>query len=572
MRTSQYYLPTLKETPADAVVVSHQLMLRSGMIRKLANGLYSWLPAGKRVLRKVENIVREEMDRSGALETWMPVTQPVELWEETGRVNDFGPQLLRFKDRHGREMVLGPTHEEVVTDLVRHELNSYKQLPVNLYQIQTKFRDEIRPRFGVMRSREFLMKDAYSFHLTEECLAKEFQNMHDTYCRIFDRLGLEYRPVFADSGAIGGDGSKEFHVLAESGEDAIVFSDSSDYAANIEKAEAVEPAGDRPAPSEEMTRVPTPNAKTIDELVEQFDQPIEKTVKTLIVKASEESEAQLIALMIRGDHELNEIKAANLPEVASPLEMASDAEVKDVIGAGFGSLGPVGLTIPVIVDRTVAKMADFGAGANVDGEHFFGINWDRDATYTRVEDLRNVVEGDPSPCGNGTLFIKRGIEVGHIFQLGRKYAAAMNASVLDENGKDSVMFMGCYGIGVTRVVASAIEQNHDDRGIIWPDAIAPFQIALVPLKIEKSEAVREASEKLYNELTAAGFDVIMDDRKASPGVKFADMELIGIPHRVVISDRALEAGELEYKNRRTGESLNFAVDAVVAELKNRVQI
>ena len=572
MRTSQYYLPTLKETPADAVVISHQLMLRAGMIRKLASGLYSWLPNGTRVLRKVENIVRQEMDRSGALETWLPVAQPAELWQETGRWYDFGPELLRFNDRHGRDMLLGPTHEEVMTDLVRHELNSYKQLPVNLYQIQTKFRDEIRPRFGVMRSREFLMKDAYSFHLTEACLKQEFQNMHDTYCRIFDRLNLEYRAVFADSGAIGGDGSKEFHVLAASGEDDIVFSDSSDYAANIEKAEAIAPIGERPAPIAEMTRVPTPNAKTIEQLVEQFNLPIEKTVKTLIVKASEESDHPLIALMVRGDHELNEIKAANLPEVASPLEMADDAEVKAVIGAGFGSLGPVGLTIPVIVDRTVAKMADFGAGANVDGEHFFNINWERDANYTREADLRNVVAGDQSPCGNGTLFIKRGIEVGHIFQLGKKYSEAMNAAVLNENGKDSVMFMGCYGIGITRVVAAAIEQNHDERGIIWPDAIAPFQIALVPLKIEKSEAVRAAAEKLYQELTAAGFEVLMDDRKASPGIKFADMELIGIPHRIVISDRALETGELEYKHRRTGDSVNIALADIVDEMKKRVQI
>ena len=570
MRTSQYYLPTLKETPADAVVVSHQLMLRAGMIRKLASGLYSWLPAGKRVLRKVENIVREEMDRAGALEAWLPSAQPSELWQETGRWFDFGPELLRFKDRHDRDMVLGPTHEEVMTDMVRNELNSYKQLPVNLYQIQTKFRDEIRPRFGVMRSREFLMKDAYSFHADVECLKQEYQNMHNTYCRIFDRLGLEYRAVAADSGAIGGDGSQEFHVLAESGEDAIVFSDGSDYAANIEKAEALAPEGDRPAPSEEMTRVPTPNAKTIAELVEQFNLPIEKTVKTLIVKASEESEAELVALMVRGDHELNEVKAENLPEVAAPLEMASDAEVKAALGASFGSLGPVGLNIPCIVDRTVAQMADFGAGANADGEHFFGINWERDASFARVEDLRNVIEGDPSPCGNGQLFIKRGIEVGHIFQLGQKYSEAMKATVLDKNGKDATMYMGCYGIGVTRVVASAIEQNHDDRGIIWPDAIAPFQIALVPLKIEKSEAVREATEKLYNELTEAGYDVIMDDRKASPGVKFADMELIGVPHRVVISDRALSSGELEYKNRRTGESLNIAIDDVVTELKQRV--
>ena len=572
MRTSQYYLPTLKETPADAVVVSHQLMLRAGMIRKLASGLYTWLPAGKRVLNKVERIVREEMDRSGALESWMPVSAPAELWQESGRWDAYGPELLRFKDRHDRDFVMGPTHEEVFTDMIRDELTSYKQLPLNLYQIQTKFRDEIRPRFGLMRSREFLMKDAYSFHASQECLANEYENMHATYCRIFDRLGLDYRPVEADTGSIGGTGSHEFHVLANSGEDDIVFSDGSNYAANMEKAEALAPAGERPAPSADMERVPTPDAKTIAELVEQFDLPIEKTVKTLIVKASEESEHELVALMVRGDHELNEIKAEHLPEVAIPLEMASDAEVKASLGAGFGSLGPVGLTIPCIVDRTVAKMADFGAGANVDGEHFFNINWERDANFTRVEDIRNVIEGDPSPCGNGTLFIKRGIEVGHIFQLGKKYSEAMNASVLDQNGKDATLWMGCYGIGVSRVVASAIEQNHDDRGIIWPDTIAPFQIALVPLKIEKSEAVRETTEKLYKELTDLGYDVIMDDRKASPGVKFADMELVGIPHRVVISDRGLKEGTLEYKNRREGENVAIAVDDVVAELQSRVKL
>ncbi len=572
MRTSQYYLPTLKETPSDAVVVSHQLMLRAGMIRKLASGLYTWLPAGKRVLNKVENIVREEMDRAGALEAWMPVSAPAELWQESGRWDDYGPELLRFTDRHNRDFVMGPTHEEVVTDMIRGEVTSYKQLPLNLYQIQTKFRDEIRPRFGLMRSREFLMKDAYSFHVSQECLGKEYENMHSTYCRIFDRLGLDYRPVEADTGSIGGTASHEFHVLADSGEDDIAFSDSSDYAANIEKAEAMAPAGERPAPSEEMKRVPTPNAKTIAELVEQFDLPVEKTVKTLIVKASEESEFDLVALMVRGDHELNEIKAEHLPEVAAPLEMASDAAVKEAIGASFGSLGPVGLNIPCIVDRTVANMADFGAGANTEGEHFFGINWERDASFTRIEDIRSVVEGDPSPCGNGTLFIKRGIEVGHIFQLGKKYSEAMKASVLDQNGKDATMLMGCYGIGVSRIVASAVEQNHDDRGIIWPDAIAPFQVALVPLKIEKSEAVREASEKIYKELTALGYDVIMDDRKASPGVKFADMELLGVPHRVVISDRGLGEGQLEYKNRREGENINIAVDDVIAELQKRVKL
>ncbi|MCL6270683.1 proline--tRNA ligase [Sansalvadorimonas sp. 2012CJ34-2] len=572
MRTSQYFLPTLKETPADAVVISHQLMLRAGMIRKLASGLYSWLPAGKRVLNKVENIVREEMDRSGALETTMPVSQPAEIWQESGRWVEYGPELLRFQDRHNRDFVMGPTHEEVITDIVRNDISSYKQLPLNMYQIQTKFRDERRPRFGVMRSREFLMKDAYSFHIEAESLVNEYQNMHDTYCRIFDRLGLDYRPVEADNGSIGGTGSQEFHVLADSGEDDIVFSDSSDYAANMEKAEALAPADNRPAPSEEMTRVPTPNAKTIAELVEQHGLPIEKTVKTLIVKASEECEADLVALMVRGDHELNEIKAEHLPEVAAPLEMAAEEEIRAVMGAGCGSLGPVGMTIPCIVDRTVAKMADFGAGANSDGEHFFGVNWERDATYTREADIRNVVEGDPSPCGNGKLFIKRGIEVGHIFQLGKKYSEAMNATVLNQSGKDAALFMGCYGIGVTRVVASAIEQNHDDRGIIWPDAIAPFQIALVPLKMEKSEVVRKTSEKLYAELTAAGYDVLMDDRKASPGVKFADMELVGIPHRIVISDRSLSEGNVEYKHRRGGDAETFPVDSIVAELKQKVTI
>lgn len=570
MRTSQYLIPTLKETPADAMVVSHQLLLRAGMIRKVASGLYTWLPLGLKVLRKVENIVREEMNRAGALEVLMPAVQPAELWQESGRWDQFGAELLRFQDRHNRDFVIGPTHEEVITDIARNELSSYKQLPMNLYQIQTKFRDERRPRFGLMRGREFLMKDGYSFHADEACLKAEYQNMHEAYCRIFDRLGLEYRAVQADSGSIGGSGSQEFHVLAESGEDAIVFSDTGNYAANIEKAEAVAPAGERPAPSEAMTLVDTPNAKTIDQLVKQFNLPVEKTVKTLIVAAAEEAEYDFIALLVRGDHELNEIKAENLVDVAAPLRFASDEEIRSIMGTGAGSLGPVNCAIPVIADRTVAKMADFGAGANIDGKHYFGINWERDCTFTRVEDLRNIQEGDLSPCGSGKLFIKRGIEVGHIFQLGAKYSEAMNATVLGENGKSIPLAMGCYGIGVSRTVAASIEQNNDERGIIWPEAIAPFQIALVPLKIEKSEVVREAAEALYQELTEAGFEVLMDDRKASPGVKFADMELIGIPHRVVLSDRGLAEGMVEYKLRTATDKEDIQLGNIVQLLKDRI--
>ena len=571
MRTSQYLIPTLKETPADAVVISHQLMLRAGMIRKLASGLYTWLPLGLRVLQKVANIVREEMNRAGAMETLMPAVQPAELWQETGRWNQFGVELLRLQDRHGRDFVIGPTHEEVITDIARNELNSYKQLPINLYQVQSKFRDERRPRFGLMRCREFLMKDAYSFHASEQCLKAEYQNMHSTYCRIFDRLGLEYRAVQADSGAIGGSGSQEFHVLAESGEDAIAFSDQSDYAANIEKAEALAPTEERPAPSVTMTLVDTPDAKTIDQLVEQFNLPVEKTVKTLIVAATEEADCEYIALLIRGDHALNEVKAENLADVASPLRFADDAEIKRIMGASAGSLGPVNCPIPVIVDRTVAKMADFTAGANIEGKHHFGINWERDCTFRRIEDLRNIREGDPSPCGKGQLFIKRGIEVGHIFQLGTKYSKAMNATVLSENGKSIPLAMGCYGIGVSRAVAAAIEQNNDDRGIIWPEAIAPFQIALVPLKIEKSAEVREAAEKLYLDLTAAGFEVLLDDRKTSPGVKFADIELIGIPHRVVLSDRGLSNGMVEYKHRTANDKEDIQLREIIDHLKARIK-
>ena len=570
MKTSQYFIPTLKETPADAVVVSHQLMLRSGMIRKLASGMYTWLPLGLKVLRKVENIVREEMNRSGALETLMPAVQPAEIWQETGRWYEFGPELLRFQDRHNRDFVMGPTHEEVITDIARNELNSYKQLPINMYQVQSKFRDERRPRFGVMRGREFLMKDGYSFHASMDCLQAEFDNMHNTYCRIFGRMGLDFRAVDADSGAIGGSGSKEFHVLANSGEDDIVFSDEGTYSANIEKAEALAPADKALEPSEEMILVDTPDAKTIEQLVEQFDLPAERTVKTLIVAATEESEYDYIALVVRGDHELNEVKAENLPDVAAPLCFATEEEIKEIMGAGPGSLGPVNCPIPVIADRTVAVMSDFGAGANIEGKHYFGINWERDARFSRAEDLRNIVEGDPSPCGKGKLYIKRGIEVGHIFQLGTKYSESMNATVLSENGKSVPMAMGCYGIGVSRTVAAAIEQNHDDRGIIWPEAIAPFHIAIVPLKIEKSEVVREAAEKLYKELTEAGYEVLMDDRKASPGVKFADMELIGIPHRVVLSDRGLANGLVEYKQRKAAGKEDIKLSEIFGLLKDRV--
>ncbi|WP_318464489.1 proline--tRNA ligase [Photobacterium leiognathi] len=570
MRTSNYLLSTLKETPNDAEVISHQLMLRAGMIRKLASGLYTWLPTGLRVLRKVENIVRQEIDNAGAIETLMPVVQPFELWEETGRSEKMGPELLRFTDRHTRPFVLSPTAEEVITSLVRNEVSSYKQLPLNLYQIQTKFRDERRPRFGVMRAREFCMMDAYSFDIDKEGLQKSYDAMHDAYCKAFDRMGLEYRPVWADSGAIGGNGSQEFHVLAESGEDLIAFSTESDYAANIEKAEALAPDHDRAAPTVELSVIDTPNAKTIDELVEQHGIAIEKTIKTLFVKASDEIDAPIVALLVRGDHELNEIKAENLDWVASPLEMATEEEIRQFVNAGPGSLGPVGLELPFIVDRTVAVMSDFAAGANIDDKHHVGINWGRDVELGRVEDLRNVVEGDPSPCGQGTLMLKRGIEVGHIFQLGTTYSEKMNCGVLDSNGKNVILEMGCYGIGVSRVVASAIEQNNDENGIIWPDAIAPFQVSIVPMNMAKSEEVKEAAEKLYAELTAAGIDVLFDDRKERPGVMFADHELIGIPHTIVIGNRSLENGEMEYKNRRAGTKEAVAVNDVVEFLKQKL--
>jgi prolyl-tRNA synthetase len=568
MRTSQYLLSTLKETPSDAVVISHQLLLRAGMIRKLASGLYTWLPLGLRALRKAEAIVRDEMSKAGALEVLMPAIQPAELWQESGRWEQYGPELLRLKDRHQRDFCVGPTHEEVITDLARNELNSYKQLPINFFQIQTKFRDEIRPRFGLMRGREFLMKDAYSFHLSQDSLQETYDRMHQAYCNVFTRLGLNFRPVQADTGSIGGTGSHEFHVLADSGEDDIAFSDSSDYAANIEKAEAIPREKERGAATEAMRLVDTPDAKTIAELVERYNLPIEKTIKTLVVHGAEEG--QLIALIVRGDHELNEIKAAHLEQVADPLVFASEAEIRSAIGAGPGSLGPVNLPIPCIIDRSVALMSDFGAGANEDDKHFFGINWERDLPLPLVADLRNVVAGDPSPDGQGTLEIKRGIEVGHIFQLGTKYSEAMNLKVLGEQGKPITLIMGCYGIGVSRVVAAAIEQNYDDRGILWPDALAPFQIAIVPMKYE-NETVKLATDQLYAQLTAAGYDVLLDDRdkKTSPGVKFADMELIGIPHRIVVSDRGLGEGTLEYKGRRDSETQAVAVDDILSFLKQR---
>lgn len=553
MRTSQYLLSTLKETPADAEVISHQLMLRAGMIRKLASGLYTWLPTGLRVLKKVENIVREEMNNAGAIEVSMPVVQPADLWVESGRWEQYGPELLRFVDRGERPFVLGPTHEEVITDLIRNELSSYKQLPLNFFQIQTKFRDEVRPRFGVMRSREFLMKDAYSFHTSQESLQETYDAMYAAYSKIFSRMGLDFRAVQADTGSIGGSASHEFQVLAQSGEDDVIFSDSSDFAANIEFAEALAPKAPRAAATQEMTLVDTPNAKTIAELVEQFNLPIEKTVKTLLVKAVEDSAYPLVALLVRGDHELNEIKAEKLPQVASPLTFASEEEIRALVKAGPGSLGPVNLPIPVVIDRTVAAMSDFSAGANIDGKHYFGINWDRDVATPEVADLRNVVAGDPSPDGQGTLLIKRGIEVGHIFQLGTKYSEALKASVQGEDGRNVTLTMGCYGIGVTRVVAAAIEQNHDERGIVWPDAIAPFQVAILPMNMHKSFRVQELAEKLYSELRAQGIEVLMDDRKERPGVMFADMELIGIPHTIVIGDRNLDSDEIEYKYRRSGE-------------------
>ena len=551
MRLSRFPLSTLKETPADAEIVSHQLMMRAGMLRKQAAGIYSWLPLGLRILRKVEAIVREEMERAGALELLMPAVQPAELWEESGRWEQYGPELLRFHDRHQREFCFGPTHEEIITDIARREIRSYKQLPVTYYQIQTKFRDEIRPRFGVMRAREFLMKDAYSFHIDQASLDQTYQVMYDAYSNIFTRLGLGFRPVQADSGAIGGSVSHEFHVLADSGEDAIAFSSSGEYAANIERAEAIAPAGERPAPTTDMGIVDTPGQHSIEDVCTFLDTRADRCIKTLLVQGED---TDVVALVIRGDHELNTIKAEQQPAVAAPLQFASDEQIRQAANCDAGSLGPVGLAVPVIVDHAAAHLADFICGANDNGRHLTGVNWERDLPVPDCADLRNIVDGDPAPDGNGTLSIARGIEVGHIFQLGKKYSEAMKANVLDEQGKEQAMIMGCYGIGVSRIVAAAIEQNNDDKGMIWPDAIAPYQVALLPMNMKKSQRVREATEALYEELLAAGFEVLLDDRPVRPGVMFSDMELIGIPHRVVVGEKNLDQGKLEYKSRRDTDS------------------
>jgi prolyl-tRNA synthetase len=569
MYLSKFPLNTLKETPADAEIISHRLMLRAGLIRRLASGLYTWLPLGLRVLQKVENIIRSEMNASGGIEVLMPSVQPAELWQESGRWEQYGPELLRLHDRHQRDFCYGPTHEEIITDLARKELTSYKQLPVNYYQIQTKFRDEVRPRFGVMRAREFIMKDAYSFHLDQDSLQQTYDVMYRTYSNIFTRLGLEFRAVMADSGAIGGSSSHEFHVLADSGEDAIAFSSDSDYAANIEKAETLAGDATPPAPAAEMQTVDTPDQHSIEDVSAFLNTDPAQCLKTLLVNGAEED--SVVALVLRGDHVLNEIKASHLEQVAEPLSFASDEQIRQVAGCSAGSLGPVGLNIPVIADHAALQVADFVCGANVDGKHLTGANWERDCPAPQVADLRNVVDGDPSPDGKGTLSIVRGIEVGHIFQLGRKYSAAMDASVLDENGKSTVMTMGCYGIGVTRIVAAAIEQNHDDNGIIWPDNIAPFTVAIAPINFQNSDSVREAAVQIHDELIAAGIEVLLYDQKARLGAMLADLDLIGIPHRVVIGERGLADGNVEYKARAAEKGKDVPLAEIISVLKDSIQ-
>jgi len=569
MKASQYLLATLREDPSDAELASHRLMLRAGMIRMQASGLYTWLPTGLRVLKKVENIVREEMDAIGALEILMPMVQAAELWQESGRWQEYGAELLRMNDRHGREFCLGPTHEEVITSMIRDEIRSYKQLPAVYYQVQGKFRDERRPRFGVMRAREFLMKDAYSFHATDECLGKTYQSMHQAYSRIFERLGLEFRAVIADTGSIGGSNSHEFHVLADSGEDAIAFSTKSDYAANVEKAEALAPNLESVSePTQDLQTVSTPNSRSIDDVCKLLKLNANQVLKTLIVKGQKDN--SLIAVCLRGDHQLNEIKIEKHPLVRSPLEMATDAEIKLASGAEAGSVGPVGLNIPIIVDRDAALLSDFVCGANKNEHHLTGVNWQRDANFTEIFDCRNIVEGDASPDGKGTLTIKRGIEVGHIFQLGTKYSKAMKANVLAENGKAVTLTMGCYGIGVSRIVAAAIEQNHDDYGIIWPENIAPFQVAIVPMNMKRSPRVAEQAEALYQQLKKAGVEVLFDDRKERPGVMFADIELIGVPHRIVISERGIDAGTFEYKHRRSNDKEDIPIDKTFSTIMQKI--
>lgn len=567
MRSSKYLLSTLKETPSDAEIVSHQLMLRAGMIRKVAAGLYTWTPTGLRVLRKVENVVREEMEAINALEILMPMVQPADLWQESGRWDDYGPELLRIKDRNQRDFLLGPTHEEIISQLVRKEVSSYKQLPLTLFQIQTKFRDEIRPRFGVMRAREFLMKDAYSFHLTDESLQKTYDDMYQAYCRIFERLGLDYRPVIADTGSIGGSHSHEFHVLASSGEDAIAFSDSSDYAANVEMAEALPPAGERPAPNQKVEK----HAVQGDELAAVL-QPLsvesQQATKSFIVKAADDIESEYVQLVLRADHELNTVKAEKLAQVAAPLQVLTETEKATGVEAPY--IGVVNAALPLLVDRSAAHLADFACGANENGQWLTGINWKRDTGDFSVVDIRNVVAGDPSPCGQGKVRIARGIEVGHIFQLGKKYSDAMKVGVLSESGKHETLTMGCYGIGVSRIVAAAIEQNNDERGICWPEALAPFQVVIVPMNMHKSARVQEAAEKLYTDLKAQGIDVLFDDRKERPGVMFTDMELIGIPHQIVVGERNLDENQVEYQSRKGGEKQKINLDDCISFIQQQL--
>jgi len=573
MRASKFLIATKKEVPSDAEVISHQLMLRAGLIRKMASGLYNWLPLGLRVLRKVENIVRDEMNKVGAQEVLMPVVQPAELWQESGRWQQYGPELLRINDRHKRDFCLGPTHEEVITDMIRNEINSYRKLPASFYQIQTKFRDEVRPRFGVMRSREFIMKDAYSFHLTHESLQETYDAMHGAYCNIFERIGLDYRPVLADTGSIGGSASHEFHVLADSGEDDIAFSTGSTYAANVELAEAIAPAASSAAKLEQE-EIATPDQKTIEEISAFLNVPAQQCVKTLVVLGtSEEGEVPpLVALVVRGDHSLNELKAEKLASVAEPLAFASEERIKEELGAETGSLGPIGLPITTIIDRSAATLRNFSCGANKTGVHFKNANWTESPENTSIEDIRNIVAGDPSPCGEGSIEIKRGIEVGHIFQLGTKYSSAMKATVLNENGKEQVVTMGCYGIGITRIVASAIEQNNDDKGIIWPASIAPFQVAIIPINMHKSDDVTKACTELYEQLQQKGIDVLfMDEPKARLGGMLADVELMGIPHRVVIGDRGLANNEIEYKGRQDADNQNIGASDVLSFLLDRAQ-
>lgn len=567
MRVSKFPLSTLKETPADAEIISHQLMLRAGLIRRLASGLYTWLPLGLKVLRKVEKIVREEMEHSHGLEILMPAIQPAELWQESGRWEQYGAELLRMNDRHGREFCFGPTHEEIITDLARRELSSYKQLPITYYQIQTKFRDERRPRFGVMRAREFLMKDAYSFHVNQECLDTTYNDMYDTYNRIFNRLNLNFRPVQADSGSIGGTGSHEFHVLADSGEDALAVSDQSDYAANVEKAEAIAPTTPRAEATQELQTIDTPDQKSIAEISAFLNVDAKQCLKTLLVEGAEEN--QVVALVLRGDHEVNDIKVEHLPQIAEPFALVSDEVAEKIAGCKPGSIGPVGLDITIIADHAALAVSDFVCGANADDKHLTGVNWSRDLPEAIAADIRNVVAGDPSPDGKGTLSIVRGIEVGHIFKLGQKYSEALKATVLDQNGKTQVMTMGCYGIGVSRIVASAVEQNNDENGIIWPESIAPFDIAIAPINLQKSEALQVACDKLYTDLTAAGYDVLYYDAKGRLGGMLADIELIGIPHRLVIGDRGLESGTIEYKGRRDEEKQEIAFDSVLSFIEQQ---